>query len=125
MPVCPCSSGKAYEDCCAPFLSAKAKPLTPEQLMRSRYTAYVEANFNYIAATMKPPASEGFDLESVKAAAEKIKWIGLEVIHSTQEGTQGIVEFRASYLVGKKKYVLEERSDFEFDSGSWFYVDGH
>lgn len=38
---CPCQSGHHYADCCGKFHLKQAFPETAEQLMRSRYTAYV------------------------------------------------------------------------------------
>lgn len=38
---CPCQSGHQYADCCGKFHLREAFPETAEQLMRSRYTAYV------------------------------------------------------------------------------------
>ncbi|EDK14660.1 hypothetical protein CGSHiR3021_09145 [Haemophilus influenzae 22.4-21] len=38
---CPCQSGHHYADCCGKFHLRQAFPETAEQLMRSRYTAYV------------------------------------------------------------------------------------
>ena len=40
--TCPCSSGQTYNDCCAPFHRHESLPQTAEQLMRSRYSAYVQ-----------------------------------------------------------------------------------
>ena len=37
---CPCGSGRAFDECCGPFLSGAAAAPTPEALMRSRYAAY-------------------------------------------------------------------------------------
>jgi SEC-C motif-containing protein len=46
--LCPCQSEKSYKDCCKPFVDEQALPQTPEQLMRSRYTAYSQAHIAYI-----------------------------------------------------------------------------
>ena len=40
--LCPCGSGELYEKCCGVYHSGAAVPETPEQLMRSRYSAYVK-----------------------------------------------------------------------------------
>ena len=44
--------------------------------MRSRYTAYTEANIGYIQRTMKAPALSRFNAESAKvwAATVKMAW---------------------------------------------------
>ncbi len=45
---CPCHSLKPYEKCCKTFINEVVFPQSPEQLMRSRYTAYTQANMDYI-----------------------------------------------------------------------------
>ena len=40
MSTCPCSSNRAYDDCCAPIIAGSPAP-TAEALVRSRYTAFV------------------------------------------------------------------------------------
>lgn len=49
--LCPCCSQKEYEQCCQPFLNRLALASTPEQLMRSRYTAYSQVDYSYIKQT--------------------------------------------------------------------------
>src|SRR5262249_12642121 len=48
---CPCQSGQNLDQCCGPFIAGEAFPETAEQLMRSRYTAYTQANLGYIKKT--------------------------------------------------------------------------
>ena len=36
---CPCGSGKTYAACCKKIISGEKKAETPEELMRSRYSA--------------------------------------------------------------------------------------
>jgi SEC-C motif-containing protein len=122
---CPCGTGLAYNECCGIFLSGKALPETPEKLMRSRYTAYTQNNFDYITNTMTGPAAEKFDLRSASDWAESIEWIRLDVISSTIEETKGHVEFIAYfYDENKKRHAMHELSEFHFEYGKWFYVDG-
>ena len=49
--LCPCGSGLAYNACCAPFISGNQPAPTPGQLMRSRFTAYVSHNVDYLIGT--------------------------------------------------------------------------
>lgn len=91
--------------------------------MLSRYTAYSRAEINYIAQTMKSPASDHFDAEEARRWAKKISWAGLEVLHAAQHGSEGTVEFRAYYYQGGKRHVLHEVSAFSFENGRWYYVD--
>jgi SEC-C motif-containing protein len=124
MQNCPCGTSKSYMECCGLFIDGKHLPSTPEQLMRSRYTAYSKANINYIKNTMQPPASDNFDEKEAKQWAKKIKWTRLEVKSATQNDENGTVEFIAYYTVNNKNYRLHEISEFHCINEKWFYVDG-
>jgi SEC-C motif domain protein len=124
MQHCPCGTGKVYLDCCGIFISNQKIPSTPEELMRSRYTAYNQVNVDYIVHTMKSPAGDNFDAEGVREWAKKISWTGLEIIKTSHDFNKGIVEFRAYYYVDGKKNVLHEISEFNFENGKWYYVNG-
>lgn len=121
---CPCFSGKKYLDCCGRFIDDNALPDMPEELMRSRYTAYASGNINYIVATMKGPAANNFNAEEALAWARKVNWLGLKLIRSKQEGDRAYVEFIASFAYQEQKQQLHELSEFMLENGKWFYVDG-
>jgi SEC-C motif-containing protein len=124
MQQCPCGTGKAYLNCCGIFISQQKIPPTPEALMRSRYTAYTQANIDYIVETMKSPAADNFNVEDARAWAKEIDWAGLNVLHTTHDAKKGIVEFQAFYFVDGKKNSLHEVSEFIFENDKWFYVNG-
>jgi SEC-C motif-containing protein len=124
MQHCPCGTGKIYLHCCGKFISNQEIPATPEELMRSRYTAYQQADIDYIVQTMKSPAADNFDPKAAKEWAEKTIWTGLEVVQATQDAEQGSVEFFVSYSFDNKQQVLHEISTFSFENGRWYYIDG-
>ena len=124
MKPCPCGSEAPYQACCAPFINGSQWAATPEQLMRSRYTAYTEANVNYIADTMRSPASDNYDKNDARSWAKRVKWIGLEVIQHYQEGETGFVEFIATFKDSGKLQRIHELSTFKFIAGRWYYTDG-
>ena len=115
---CPCG-GEALETCCGRFISGGQLPETPEQLMRSRYTAYVLADEAYLRATWDPATCPDEPLID-----SGIKWIGLEVRASQHEGDEGTVEFIARAKVGGRARRLHETSRFVRRDGRWLYVDG-
>ena len=121
---CPCGTGKAYQQCCGAFIAGEKFPSTPEELMRSRYTAYTEANIDYIARTMQSPALDHFDANYVKDWSDKVKWLKLEVVNSSVADTKGFVEFLAHFSENNQKHVIHELSEFHLVNGHWFYVDG-
>ncbi len=124
MKQCPCGSGESYQHCCGSFIDGGKKPATPEALMRSRYTAYTQANIPYIMQTMKSPASDGYDAESALAWAKQVTWQKLEVVKSTQDGAKGFVEFIAYFKDQKENQAMHELSEFHLIDDAWFYVDG-
>jgi|TARA_B100000965_G_C19565376_1_gene746610 SEC-C motif domain protein len=92
---------------------------SPEALMRSRYSAFVRDNADYMRASWHPdtrPAEltlEGGD-----------QWLGLEIVDAKQEGDAGQVHFRATHRDGDGFAVLEEHSRFVRENDHWFYLDG-
>ena len=93
--------------------------------MRSRYTAYTQANIPYIVKTMRGPAAKNFDAEEAATWAKQVTWLQLEVKQAKTESTKGLVEFLAHYLQDNKKYCIHELSEFHFEEDQWYYVDGH
>ncbi|MFB0615252.1 YchJ family protein [Streptomyces sp. AGS-58] len=116
--TCPCGLPMSYEACCGRFHSGPAAAPTAELLMRSRYSAFVRGDNDYLLRTWHPRTRpERLDLDP------RTRWTGLEVLGSTGGSafhTTGTVTFRASYRGGS----LLERSRFERVDGAWVYVDG-
>ena len=50
---CPCLSQKNYEDCCGPIHSGEKAVQTAEELMRSRYSAFVKQEIDFIIESNK------------------------------------------------------------------------
>jgi SEC-C motif domain protein len=132
---CPCraqdNAPLAYAQCCQPWhlgLAHGVHASTPEQLMRSRYSAYALATHNnpqghamldFLHATWHHSSAPG-DLE-----LSPIHWLGLDVVHAEQTAQAGVVEFVAYYKEGGKAHTLHETSRFIFSAGcGWQYIDG-
>lgn len=120
--ACHCGSGKAYRHCCEP-LHGGQPAANAEQLMRSRYTAYVLGLEAYLLLTWAEstrPAT--LDLPAVPAC----KWLGLQVRHHHQDAADhASVEFVARYRLAGRAYRLHETSRFQRDAaGNWRYLDG-
>ncbi len=125
MKQCPCGSQQPFDNCCGQFIQQNQLPSTAEALMRSRYTAYTLNNIDYIAATMRGKAAEGFDPVSAKQWAESVKWLGLQVLeHEVVSADRAYVEFIAASEYQGQQQELHERSEFHRIDGRWFYVDG-
>ncbi|MEI5099681.1 YchJ family metal-binding protein [Streptomyces sp. PmtG] len=120
--TCPCGHPSPYEKCCGALHRGEAAAATPEELMRSRYSAFVVRDEAYLLRTWHPrtrPPGIAFD--------EALRWTGLDV-EETTDGTAfhstGTVTFRARYRDDGRADSLHERSRFERVDGAWVYVDG-
>ncbi len=124
---CYCNSNKDFNQCCQPILNGKATAETAEQLMRSRYTAYVLADIEYILNTHHPMTRPVSERHSIRAWTKSVKWTGLEVLN-TQKGSamdvEGYVEFKASFTENGKPDRIHENSYFRKENGQWFYLSG-
>jgi SEC-C motif-containing protein len=124
---CPCGSNLPFENCCEPLITGKAFADTAERLMRSRYTAYVRSNIDYLEKTLAPESRADFDAESAKQWAKQAQWKGLK-INSTELGTSkdkiGTVEFTATYQQGRQTLDHHEVSQFRKENERWYFVDG-
>lgn len=118
---CYCCSDISYSHCCEPFLTRQRLPEEPEQLMRSRFSAYCTANYQYILDTYCAVARASLTKASLAEHAEESTWFALQII--PQEHTN-VVEFKAFYFHMGSPQVLHETSDFEIESGRWVYTQG-
>jgi SEC-C motif-containing protein len=121
--LCLCGSGIEYQQCCGSFHSGDKIPATAEALMRSRYTAYVLRNADYLQetwdATRRP--------EKIDFSREKIGWLRLEVTDTKNGGikdSKGVVVFKAFFMQDGEEHVMNEISRFTKINGRWFYLDG-
>ena len=118
--ACPCGLPAAYADCCGALHAGRARAATAEQLMRSRYSAFVVRDAGYLLRSWHSPARPprvDFDPD--------VTWTGLEIVRTTGGSafhTEGTVEFRARYRVGGAAGEQHEDSRFVREGGSWVYA---
>jgi len=117
--ACPCG-GAAYASCCGRFIDNDELPQTAEQLMRSRYTAYVLHKEPYLQATWHASTRPNEPI----VQDDGMKWLGLEVKKHVPAGDEATVEFVARYKIGGRAHRLHEVSRFVREDGRWFYVNG-
>ena len=89
------------------------------QLMRSRYSAYVLLDRDYLEYSWHIDYRPR-DL----VLQEKISWVGLQIIGHESQGDQAIVEFEACLLSSGKVDAIHEYSRFVRQQGRWLYTDG-
>lgn len=123
---CPCGTGREFYDCCEKFLKDTAKPVTAEELMRARYSAFVVGDFGYIRKTLAKSAQKQFDLAATKKWSQESEWLGLTIISSTlgqPTDSSGTVEFMAKYKQHGEVLDHHEVSKFKKENGEWKFVD--
>ena len=120
--LCHCLSGQAFIDCCQPFLLGSSTPAYAEQLMRSRYSAFVLENEDYLLASWHPstrPESICFEPAQV--------WHKLtvkRVVAGALSDQEGWVEFIAVYKINGRAHRLHENSYFVKENQRWYYLNG-
>ncbi|MGB3790202.1 MAG: YchJ family metal-binding protein [Phormidesmis sp.] len=159
---CMCGSGRPFAHCCDPYLKGIARRVdggnkfapTAEALMRSRYTAFVIGDIDYLLATHHADYRSN-DYTSLQQTIRTIQWTNLIVL-GTQKGQRkdksGTVEFVAAYRsqmldplstalnsqeasekVSEKAWdesildslcQLHEKSQFVHEGSQWFYTQG-
>ncbi|WP_085908566.1 YchJ family protein [Kiloniella majae] len=123
--MCPCGSEEIYESCCGSFHSGLALPETAEQLMRSRYSAYVKQNVSYLKETLWPQYQKSFNEIGTLLRAQDSRWLGLEIIDTFKgqpTDKEGSVEFIARSVVNGVADEQREKSLFRKKGVRWFYV---
>jgi SEC-C motif-containing protein len=122
--TCPCDSGLPYARCCGP-LHAGAPAPDAKALMRSRYSAYVLGDADYLRASWHA-STRPAALSLVDAPGQRTTWLGLKVESQMPTGPDTAeVSFTARLRVGGgSAQRMHERSRFVREHGHWFYVDG-
>ena len=115
---CPCKSGLEYAACCEPVIKREKEPLTPLELMRSRYSAFVLGEVEYLIYS--DIRSNQSDKEELLAFSKGVEWVGLNVVQAKGD----TVEFKAYYNTGGKTELLHEKSRFVQVNGVWKYAEG-
>tara|TARA_B100001094_G_C17890006_1_gene651222 strand:+ start:51 stop:443 length:393 start_codon:yes stop_codon:yes gene_type:complete len=127
MQTCPCGNELPFFKCCGAIHTNEKNAETAEELMRSRYSAFVLADWDYL---MKSHASQTRDESSKEETvnwAKSVKWIKLEILDTlkgNQHDNSGIVEFKAHVKQGLFKRCIHERSNFIKENGKWVYLNG-
>ncbi len=119
--LCYCGSQRPFSECCEPFLLGAALPSTAEELMRSRYSAYVTCNVAYILETTSPKYRKYYNSKSILEWAHNSTWISLEILSASEKR----VKFVAAYLDERGELNRHtEDSRFEKIGERWYFMDG-
>lgn len=118
---CPCGRPADYARCCGLYHAGAAAP-DAETLMRSRYSAYVRRDVDYLLTSWHSstrPAELSLD------EGGRTTWLGLTIQRTsvTGEDTAEVV-FLARYRIGGASAVrMTEHSRFVREDGRWYYLD--
>ena len=124
MKDCPCGSNFPYTDCCGPLIRGTSFADTAEDLMRSRYTAFTENNWEYLVLTSHPKEKKEMARLESALLDEGAKWKSLEITGTRKGGredNEGQVDFVAHYVKAGISEVLRESSKFYKINGHWVY----
>lgn len=125
---CPCNPTKNYTDCCKKAHDNILSVNSPEVLMRSRYSAFVMANIDYLqeshhSKTRPNKRAKKETLQWTKA----VTWLKLEIIETKEKAinpTDAIVEFKAFFMENGQINTIHEASNFCIENNHWVYIDG-
>ncbi|MEN8261637.1 MAG: YchJ family metal-binding protein [Pseudomonadota bacterium] len=122
---CPCGSGVDFEACCGGIIAGLRTACIAEELMRSRYTAYVLKKVDYLVQTTHPSSRTADLPDSIRKWMRQVEWLKLHIVATAEGGEAdltGRVEFIAEYLSDSGPGRHHECSVFEKVDNDWYYV---
>ena len=129
MILCPCHSGKTYDECCAPYHTGKRLAESALFLMRSRYSAYAKGLVDYIIMTTHPEnpplkESEKKRRENIIQFSRTTQFSGLEIVEFIDGEKEAFVTFKAKLFQNGADASFQEKSRFLKVNGKWLYHSG-
>jgi SEC-C motif domain protein len=124
MKECPCGSNFLFTDCCGPLIRGNGFPDTAEDLMRSRYTAFTQKNWEYLVTTSHPQEKKEMARLGPSLIYDEVIWMRLEITNTRAGGqgdTEGQVDFVAYFTKEGAEQTLRESSRFYKVNGRWVY----
>ena len=89
--------------------------------MRSRYSAYVLDQLDYLRASWHASTRPA----TLAPNESGLRWLGLNIkAHTQQDESHATVAFVARSKFGGRAHRLQETSRFVREDGRWFYLDG-
>lgn len=122
---CYCGNTILYSECCGKIHHNIHQALTAEQLMRSRYSAFVLANGDYLMQSHHSSTRPIKEKKEIVKWAKSVQWIKLEVLETSKgkpDDTDGIVTFNAYFYEKGKVDIIHEKSAFLKENNHWTYL---
>lgn len=125
---CPCGSNKKFKKCCKIFHNG-VKANTALELMKSRYSAYVIGDSNYIMKTTHEENQDFSDdieswSESIKDFSKNSIFNGLVILDFIDGENEAFVTFKALLTQHGNDVSFVEKSKFYKINGVWLYHSG-
>ena len=124
--MCPCGSKKRYSECCSPYINNDVSAPTAETLMRSRYSAYVIGNIDYIINTSLKVNRYEKQYEDIASWISSSDFYRLDIVdvrNGLLADNSCVVHFEAHYKSQRQFFIHQEVSQFIKEEGTWFYQD--
>ena len=129
---CYCGSDTPYQQCCEPFHRYQSHAQSAEQLMRSRFSACVLKDIDYLLNTTHHSTRSLYCRDDLLDWLGQQQWLSLKVVqHDVISSAQASVEFAAFYWPIQQAKPLCQHREYsrflrELDDGvlKWFFVDG-
>ncbi|MBX3233216.1 MAG: hypothetical protein KIT84_20705 [Labilithrix sp.] len=122
---CPCGAGARYRECCGPLHEGAKLAVTPEALMRSRWSGFALGKGEYLYDTL---ASDHPDRAAPRAAAarelgrakDRQRFMKLTILDAAEDE----VLFHARVFEKGQDRSFAELSRFVREAGAWRYASG-
>ncbi len=130
--ICPCRTLEPKEtqllfpECCLPKLLGEVLPKNGEETMRSRYSAFVTGQIQYLIDSHHPDTRKELNVDELGQWSKEAEWESLKILKTTSlSKDEEEVEFICRYSLNSKVQNHHELSTFKKDkSQKWFFYDG-
>jgi SEC-C motif-containing protein len=130
--ACDCGSKEPADRCCGPLHAGTAEAASAEQLMRSRYAAFVRKDAGYLWRTLHPDhddrgAGEAEYVSSLRKSFPLVHYKSLLIVDRRAPDAEGVaLVLFAAFLTMKKggDRSFVELSRFANDGTGWKYLFG-
>ncbi len=104
---------------------AKRWPKDPEQLLRTRYDAFVSGDVDYILATHHPETRSQVERAAVEAWSKGSSWKGIKIDQVDLKKDKALIRFTVRYQREDETTNHTEDAEFRLFDGRWYYYDSN
>ena len=120
--ICPCNPNNLYKNCCQKAHNNIESVISAEELMRSRYSAFVLADTKYLSKSHHSSTrSSKKEYQELEKWTKSVEWVKLEIINVTAD----TVRFNAFFIENGSLESIQENSFFCIENNHWVYLNGN